>query len=106
MAEKQTEVEKLNEEVQQKKRSYKAPSDPERAFHLVSAARLLKDYPNISHLAASFVRELEGMELKQADLDLKDDAEFEKRLAEAKAKDAKAVVKENDTAPLSKGRAA
>jgi hypothetical protein len=102
---KKSEVEKLQEEVREKWKSYKVPFDIERVDHMLSAARLAKDYTNYGHITGAILKELTGIEMKQEELDTKDLADFEKKLAEAKAKDEKAAAKENETAPL-KGKAA
>jgi hypothetical protein len=48
---------------------YKAEEDVARVFHLMSSAHLMRDYPQTSALAASFLRELASMNARQAERD-------------------------------------
>ena len=107
--EKKTEVEKLNDRIKEKRKNYKTPFDVDRVDHLVSASRLLKDYLNYGHITGAILNELTGIELRQEEIDAKEQAEYDKELAEAQAKDAKAAKaeaeKEGHSSPP-RGRAA
>jgi hypothetical protein len=65
---------------------YKAEEDVARVFHLMSSAHLMRDYPQTSALAASFLRELAAMNIRQAERD-------------------KAATKEAAASPLKRGTA-
>jgi hypothetical protein len=55
--------------------NYKSAEDPERAFYLISALNIMRDYPKTTALAASFIRELHEMNERQVERD----AEEQKR---------------------------
>jgi hypothetical protein len=52
-------------------KSYKSQEDPERAFYLISACNIMRDFAKTNALAASFVRELHAMNLRQEEADQK-----------------------------------
>ena len=89
-------VVQLQEEWKKKDMEYKTPADVERVFYIVAAAKDLKDTTNLSHLVASLSRELRGLEMKQAELDVKEDKERAKEMAEAVAKDNQAAKEAKD----------
>jgi len=85
-------------------KAYKAEEDAERAFYLVSAAHLMRDYLGTAALCASFVRELNAMNLRQAERDEKDTADRVKEEQAASAK-AAAATSESDESPPTKAAA-
>jgi len=85
-------------------KDYKAEEDVERAFYLVSAAHLMRDYLGTSALAASFVRELTTMNARQAERDAKETAERVKEEAAAALKASAAVTSESDDSPPTRAR--
>jgi hypothetical protein len=52
----------------EKEKSYKTQHDPSRVYHLISACSLLRDFPSASAVAATFMKELEGLNAKQVEL--------------------------------------
>ena len=93
-------VVKLQKDRAEKEKSYKCTHDIERVHHLILSAFYMRDFPATSALAASMVRELSGMNLKQIELDAKEKEDLEKAYAEALASDSKAQEAAN-TSPLS-----
>ena len=87
---------KLAKEESEKAKNYKCPHDVERVDHLISAAHLMRDYIAVNALAASIVRELRVINLKQEELDANDNEERAKKLAEAKAADEKMYAEQNE----------
>jgi hypothetical protein len=77
-------------------KDYKAEEDVERAFYLVSAAHLMRDYLGTAALAASFVKELVAMNTRQAERDAKETAD---RVKEEAAKASAAAASESDESP-------
>jgi hypothetical protein len=77
-------------------KEYKAEEDVERAFYLVSAAHLMRDYLGTAALAASFVKELVAMNTRQAERDAKENAE---RVKEEAAASKAAAASESDESP-------
>lgn len=53
-------------------KTYKAEEDAERAFYLISFCNVAKDYLATQALAASFMKELTAMNLRQAERDTKE----------------------------------
>jgi hypothetical protein len=51
---------------------YKSSEDPQRAFYLISACNIMRDFPKTTALAASFIRELHEMNERQAERDAKE----------------------------------
>lgn len=72
-------------------KNYKSQEDPERAFYLISACNIMRDFPSTTALAASFIKELHAMNLRQQESDQKE------AQAAAKAKVAVAEISESDT---------
>ena len=89
-------VEQLKEEWKKKDMEYKTPADVERVFYIVASLKDLKDTTNLSHLVGSLTRELRGLELKQKEVDEKEDKERAKEMAEAVAKDNQAAKEARD----------
>jgi hypothetical protein len=56
----------------EKGKSYRTQQDPDRVFYLISTCSLLRDFPSASAVAATFMKELEGLNAKQVELDTKD----------------------------------
>lgn len=83
-------------------KEYKAEEDVERAFYLVSAAHLMRDYLGTAALAASFVKELVAMNTRQAERDAKENAERVKEEAAAASK--AAAASESDESPPTRAR--
>ena len=75
---------------------YKTPADVERVFYIVASLKDLKDTTNLSHLVGSLTRELRGLELKQKEVDEKEDKERAKEMADAVAKDNQAAKEAKD----------
>jgi hypothetical protein len=61
-----------------KEKSYRTQQDPSRVYHLISACNLLRDFPSASAVAATFMKELEGLNAKQIELDAKQHSKGEK----------------------------
>jgi hypothetical protein len=89
-------VEQLKEEWKKKDMEYKTPADVERVFYIVASLKDLKDTTNLSHLVGSLTRELRGLELKQKEVDEKEDKERAKEMADAVAKDNQAAKEAKD----------
>jgi hypothetical protein len=97
---------RLAKEQADRLKSYKATEDAERAFYLLHAASLIRDYPGHAALAASFRRELDAMNARQVELDAKENEEEQKRVAAAKAEDAHLIDVPDLDSPPSKARGA
>ena len=89
-------VEQLKEEWKKKDMEYKTPADVERVFYIVASLKDLKDTTNLSHLVGSLTRELRGLELKQKEIDEKEDKERAKEMANAVARDNQAAKEAKD----------
>jgi len=88
-------VAKLLKTKAEEDKHYKCEHDVERVQRLILSAHYMRDYPATSALASSLTRELTAMSLEQAEVDMKEKEEFAKKLAEAKAADAKMYAEEN-----------
>ena len=80
-----TEQQRVMQEMHEKAKAYKSPHDPERVFYLINACNIMKDFIGTAALAASFMKELQAMNMKQVEQDAKDAVEQQKRLADALA---------------------
>jgi hypothetical protein len=61
--------------------NYKSSEDPQRAFYLISACNIMRDFPKTNALAASFIRELHAMNERQAERDAAEKKQAETRVA-------------------------
>jgi hypothetical protein len=68
-------------------KTYKSQEDPERAFYLISACHVMRDFPKTTSLAAAFIRELNAMNLRQEERDVKDREQVTKEAAAQAAKE-------------------
>jgi hypothetical protein len=71
-------TDKVAADAAEKVDSYRTQIDPSRVFHLMSACSLLRDFPSASAVAATFMKELQGLNAKQIELDAKQHSKGEK----------------------------